>query len=72
MKSARTILTRKGFDMARMDLRVQKGICYIRGIVAPLPGVTMENMETAMEHCGQLIRQKPEIRMVVIECTYQR
>jgi hypothetical protein len=70
MKAARSVLTRKGIDLTRADVRVQRGVCYIRGYIGVNPGVVIANLETEMEQAAHVIRQKPDIRSVILEVTY--
>lgn len=67
LKGVRTIFTRHGIDISRADVRVQKGICTIRGLVRPMPNVVVPDLEAEMMRLANIIRQKPDVRNVVLE-----
>lgn len=70
-KAARSLLGRRGIDLTYADLRVLHGVCYIRGTVSIVKGSDVADVKTEIEHCARLLRQKPEIRDVVIDCRYR-
>jgi hypothetical protein len=72
VKQVRSILSRRGIDVSRADVRVQNGVAYIRGFVAPMPSANIPDIAIEMEHVAKIIRQKPEIRNVVLEITLPR
>lgn len=72
LKMVRSILGRRGIDVSRADVRVQRGLCSIRGFVGLVAGSHISNLETEMEQVAHIIRQKPEIRNVVLEVSYQK
>lgn len=69
LKSVRSMLARRGIDISRADVRVQKGICYIRGFVSAMPSAHIADINTEMDQVARLLRTKPEIRSVVVEIT---
>lgn len=70
-KAARSLLGRRGVDLTLCDLRVMHGVCYIRGTVSAVKGSGILDIKTEIEHCARLLRQKPEIRDVVIDARYR-
>ncbi len=72
LKGVRTMLTRHGIDISRADVRVQKGICYIRGFISCQPNAHIADLDGEMDRVAHLIRTKPEIRGVVLEVTTTR
>ena len=70
LRLARTELSKRGIDTMRADLRVMHGILYIRGTVPPLVGHVCHDVRHEVEHIAGLLRQKPEIRDVVVDCSY--
>jgi hypothetical protein len=70
LRIVRTELSKRGIDTARADVRVMHGVCHIRGVVAAVAGAPIEDIHTEMEHIRHILRQKPGIRDVVLECTY--
>lgn len=69
MKMVRSVLARRGIDVTRADVRVQKGLCSIRGFVQAAPGARIPNIESEMELVAKILRQKAEIRSVILEIT---
>ena len=67
MKQVRMILGRRGIDITRADVRVQNGVCHIRGFVSALPTFSLGNMDTELQQAAQIIRQRPEVTNVIIE-----
>lgn len=72
LRLVRTELSKRGIDTSRADVRVMHGVCYIRGIVDTDPGSTIPDLHTEMEHIRHILRQKPNIRDVVLDCQYRR
>jgi hypothetical protein len=70
-KLARSFLGKRGIDVSRADLRVLHGVLYIRGSIAPVRGFNITDIRAEMENQARLLRQKPEIRDVVIDVTYR-
>lgn len=70
LRVARAELSKKGIDTMRADVRVTHGVLHIRGLVTAMPGTHIEDIKTEVEHWAHVIRQKPEIRDVILECSY--
>jgi hypothetical protein len=70
LRMARTELSKRGVDTTRADIRVMHGVCYIKGIVSPIAGSSIKDIRTEMEHIRHILRQKPDIRDVVIDCQF--
>jgi hypothetical protein len=70
-KIARQMFSRRGIDLTRADIRVMHGVCYLRGQVSRLKGVEIPDLRAELEVIGKILRQKPEIRDVVIDVTYR-
>jgi hypothetical protein len=68
-KMVRSVLARRGIDATRADVRVQKGLCSIRGYVSAMPGSHIADIEIEIEQVAHIIRQKGEIRNVILEVT---
>jgi len=71
LRMARSELSKRGIDTIRADIRVMHGVCHIRGAIGPMPGAKIDNVKTEVEHIALLLRQRKEIRDVMLECTYQ-
>lgn len=65
-KAARSELARRGIDVSRADVRVSRGICTIRGLVCRCVG-NEPNLMAEMHQAAKAIRQRSEIREVVME-----
>lgn len=70
-KIARSMLGRRGIDASLADVRVMHGVLYIRGSVTAIKGVGVTDIRAETEHAARILRQRPEIRDVVLECTYR-
>lgn len=71
LKGVRAMLGKKGIDISMADIRVQRGRCDIRGIIKAQRGFEFENLETELMQAAKVLRQKPEIKEVVIEVSYR-
>lgn len=70
LRQARTEITKRGIDIARSDIQVRHGVLTVRGMVASAPGSHIPDVKHEMDHIARLLRQKPEIREVVLDCVY--
>lgn len=70
-KAARSYLGRRGVDLTFADIRVMHGVCYIRGTVKAIKGSGIEDIRAEVEQAARILRQKPEIRDVVLDCIYR-
>ena len=70
LRLARAELSKRGIDTMRADLRVMHGVLYIRGTVTPLAGHYCEDVKTEIEHIVHVLRQRAEIKDVIIDCSY--
>lgn len=70
-RMARTELSKRGVDVSRADVRVAHGVCYIKGLIALNPGSAITDLHTEMEHIRHILRQKPDIRDVILDCQYR-
>jgi hypothetical protein len=70
-RMARTELSKRGVDVTRADVRVMHGVCYIKGMVSAMPGKTIPDLHAEMEHIRHILRQKPDIRDVILDCDFR-
>lgn len=70
-KMARSYLGRRGVDLTLADVRVLHGVCYLRGTVSAVKGAGVESIRTEVEQCARILKQRPEIRDVVIDCIFR-
>ena len=68
---ARTEFARRGVDISRADLYVMHGILYIRGEVKPMPKSLILDMNSEMGIITKILRQRPEIRDIVLDIKTQ-
>lgn len=68
---ARTEFARRGVDISRADLYVMHGILYLRGEVKPMPNSNIADMTVEMGLITRILRQRPEIRDIVLEVKTQ-
>lgn len=70
LRQARTELSKRGVDIARADLQMRHGLLMVRGTVAPMPGASFTDLKIEMEHICRCLRQKAEIREVIMDCVF--
>ena len=64
---ARSEFARRGVDISRADLYVMHGIMYMRGDVKPMPKANIADMNVEMGIIVKILRQRPEIRDIVLD-----
>jgi len=47
------------------------GVCYIRGTVKAIRGSNIPDIRSEMEIVAKVLRAKPEIKDVVLDCIYR-
>jgi len=70
-KAARAEMAKRGVDMTLADMRCMHGVLHIRGTVRALRGSNIIDLKSEMELIARVLRQKPEIRDVILECIYR-
>jgi hypothetical protein len=70
-KSARSEIGRRGIDVTQADVRVMHGVCYVRGAVKAIRGSNIPDIRVEMEKVAKILRQKPEIKEVILDCIYR-
>ncbi len=70
LKMARTELGKRGVDTTRCDVRMHHGVLYIKGAVSIARGAVIKDLRTEMEHIGRILKQKSDIKDVVIDCQF--
>lgn len=71
-KYVRALFARRGLDVSRCDIRVNHGVCYVRGQVQKMGGVVIPDMDAEIENCAKVIRGRSEVRDVVIDVAIRR
>lgn len=70
LRVVRSELTRRGLDIGRADVRLMHGVLTIRGTIGSLPGSNVSDVKMEMDHISRFLRQKAEVREVIIDCAY--
>lgn len=70
-KSARNAFGKKGIDLMMADVRVQHGVCFVRGQLKALPKWNIESVEKEAMQVANMIKRLPEVKECVLECTYR-
>ena len=70
-KAARAELAKRAIDTTMADLRCLHGVLYIRGTVRPYRGANITDIKSEMEIIARVLRQKADIRDVILECTFR-
>ena len=68
-KAVRREFNRRKLDMTLADVRVSHGVVYVRGTIKAMRG----GAEDPKEECAliaRILRTRPEIRDVIIECIF--
>ena len=64
---ARAEFARRGIDISRADLYVMHGVLYMRGEVKTMPNTLINDLTYEMGLVTKILRQRPEIRDIVME-----
>jgi hypothetical protein len=70
-KGARAKFGKFGLDLLMADVRVTHGVCFVRGSIQALPKVNLKSVEQTTIDCAKSIKQLPEVKEVVLECSYK-
>jgi hypothetical protein len=70
-KAARAEMAKRGIDMTLADMRCMHGVLHIRGTVRPYRGNHVADMKSEMELIARVLRQKADIRDVILECMFR-
>ena len=68
---ARSEFARRGLDISRADLYVMHGILYMRGEIKPMPKSLISDMNVEIGLITKILRQRPEIRDIVLDIKTQ-
>lgn len=69
-KVARAEFARRQVDISRASLFVNHGVLYIRGEVVPTIDASYGDIQNEMNLIARVLRQRPEIREVILEASY--
>lgn len=70
-RQARREFTKHRIDVTLADIRVMHGVIYIRGTIKSERGATYEDVQVECERIARLLRQKADIRDVVLDVNYR-
>lgn len=65
---ARQEFSKRNLDMTRADVRVTHGVCYIRGSIGVMRGGP-QDVRSELELIAKVLRTRPGIKDVVVDCT---
>ena len=68
---ARSEFARRGIDVSRADIYVMHGVLYMRGSIKPMPNATYTDLGHELALVQKILRQRPEIRDLVMEVTHE-
>ncbi len=68
---ARREFVKHRVDVNLADLRVSHGVVYLRGIVRAERGAPYTSLQAECEKIARIIRQKANVRDVVLDVTYR-
>ena len=57
--------------MTHADVRVSHGVVYVRGTVKAIRGSSVIDVRSEMEIIARILRTKPEVKDVVLDCMYR-
>lgn len=69
-KIARREFSKRQVDVTMADVRVSHGVVYVKGVVKPVRGGPPD-VRAECELIARILRTKPEIRDVVLDCIYR-
>ncbi len=67
-KMVRQEFSKRNLDTTRADLRVTHGVVYIRGSVGVIKGGPPD-VRSEIETIAKVLRTRPGIRDVIVDCT---
>lgn len=70
LRIVRSELARRGIDTGRADVRLMHGVLTIRGTLGASKGSTHTDLKLEMENIARFLRQRSEIREVILDCAY--
>lgn len=71
-KIARREFNKHHVDVTQADIRVSHGTVFIRGMIQQQRGAHYSDVEEETKRICRILRQRPEVRDVVLDVTYRR
>jgi len=71
LRTARVEFSKRGIEIGRADIRITHGTVHIGGTISIMRGVAIKDLKAEVEMVGKILRQKPDIKNVVIDCRFQ-
>ena len=71
-KIARREFNKHLVDITRTDIRVSHGTVFIRGTIQQQRGAHYHDVEEETLRIVRILRQRPEVRDVVLDVSYRR
>jgi len=70
LRATRCEFSKRGIEIGRADITLTHGTLHIRGTLSIMRGTVIKDLRAEVEMVGRIMRQKPEIKNVLIECSY--
>ena len=70
LRAARCEFSKRGIEIGRADLRMTHGTLHIRGTISVMRGIVIKDLRAEVEIVGRVLRQKPDIKDVVVDCNF--
>lgn len=71
LKLCRREFIKHRVDISRCDIHVSSGVIYVRGILKKERFSAFEDLEEETLRILRILRQRPEVRDVVVEVAYR-
>lgn len=71
IKAARSEFARRGVDVTFADIACLHGVMQIRGTVKAYRGSSITDIKAEMGLISRVLRQKSDIRDVILDCTFR-
>jgi hypothetical protein len=71
LRSTRVEFSKRGIEIGRADLTIVHGTLYIRGLVSVIRGAKILDLRSEVDVVAKVMRQKPEIKNVIVDCQYR-
>jgi len=71
VKAARSAFSRRGIDVTMADIQVRHGVVQLRGTLQRMGGADFADLKSEVNLIAKSLKQKPEIRDVILDCTFR-
>ena len=71
LRATRVEFSKRGIEIGRADIRISHGTLHIGGSLSMMRGAAAVDLKSEVELIGRILRQRPDIKNVVIDCQYR-